>query len=111
MGFIVLVLLAPLSILVSEGLPWWFVAIDLLVVLGVVVWAGSSGWKDEGNVCLAALISYGGFFAFHFIDSAMGDGGWSPLEERNILLVLWAFVAFVGHGLAARSREQEVSGG
>lgn len=59
--------------------------------------AGSKGWADEGMVCLAALISYGGFFVFHLINSASSDGGWDLFDDTNTLVAVWALVAYAGY--------------
>ncbi|WP_158711470.1 hypothetical protein [Streptomyces xylophagus] len=106
MGAISLVL-APFTVLVSERQPWWGVLAVLLALFGLVIWLGKKGWKDEGDTFAAALLSYGGTFAFHLIDSAVGDGGWNLFDKRNIYVALWAFVAWTGFMMVKYNREQE----
>ncbi|WP_237310239.1 hypothetical protein [Streptomyces sp. AMCC400023] len=105
MGGVVLVVIAPFSILLSERSPWWAVIPAMVILLGLALWRGHKGWRDEEMATHAALVAYGVFFLWHLIDKASGDGQWSFLEERNLLLYSWSLVAYMAYGAAKENRD------
>lgn len=106
MGLVVLFIVAPASVLISERSSWLTVGPAILLVFALGEWLRHKEWEDKEQLATAALLSYGLFFIFRLIDAAAGNGGWGLFDKMNLVIYAWSFTAWFLFGSAKWNREK-----